>query len=233
MVNLAGPKHSLYRAWMDFVYWRSQITKAFSFDKHSYSAAKEDIFLSSLFPEKVGSYLDIGAGHPVSGSNTYLFYKRGWKGITIDPLKAMNLLHRFLRPRDIAIQAVISKEKGEVVLFEYNPTEYSTISVNHNEELRSQGFMPRRSYKVKSVELKSIIPSVSPKDPFFLSLDVEGSDLMVLNQLKELTARPRVVCVEQLTDVDEIKMLLSQLGYRHLKSIGNNIIYIHKEFRDS
>lgn len=33
-----------------------------------------------------GIYVDIGAHHPFRFSNTYVFYKRGWRGINVDAM---------------------------------------------------------------------------------------------------------------------------------------------------
>lgn len=49
----------------------------------SYSKEGQDIFVTNLI--KTGGYfLDIGAGNPVKGNNTYLLELLGWKGILID-----------------------------------------------------------------------------------------------------------------------------------------------------
>jgi len=46
----------------------------------------EDIFINNFFKNKKnGIYLDVGAYHPLDGSNTYLlFKKKNWQGIKID-----------------------------------------------------------------------------------------------------------------------------------------------------
>jgi len=53
----------------------------------SYSQHGEDITVLRYFnyhgPAK-GVYLDIGCFHPRHDSNTYLLYKRGWRGINVD-----------------------------------------------------------------------------------------------------------------------------------------------------
>ena len=53
--------------------------------KKSYSQDNEDLFLNEYF-EKIsnGFYVDIGCHHPKRFSNTYLLYKKGWKGVNID-----------------------------------------------------------------------------------------------------------------------------------------------------
>jgi hypothetical protein len=56
----------------------------------SYSQASQDQFVYSLLYELLdkqdeGYYLEIGAGHPSSGNNSYFFEKAlGWKGVSLD-----------------------------------------------------------------------------------------------------------------------------------------------------
>ena len=57
------------------------------FYQKSYSQEGEDILLSRIFRnQKKGFYVDIGAHHPTRFSNTYYFYKLGWRGINIDAI---------------------------------------------------------------------------------------------------------------------------------------------------
>ena len=56
-----------------------------SIDKN-YSESFQDIFVLQCFNgKKNGTYLEIGAGNPISGNNTYLLSdKFGWEGLSID-----------------------------------------------------------------------------------------------------------------------------------------------------
>ena len=54
-----------------------------------YSQAKQDEFVLHLI-DKAGTYLEIGASHPVSINNTYALEQRGWGGISLD-IEASNL----------------------------------------------------------------------------------------------------------------------------------------------
>src|SRR3989344_4572766 len=59
--------------------------------KRSYSQSGEDMILRSIFDDKKeGFYVDVGAFHPKLYSNTYYFYKRGWRGINIEPNPGAN-----------------------------------------------------------------------------------------------------------------------------------------------
>ena len=55
----------------------------------TYSQYGEDLILSSAIEylkiDENISYLDIGANHPMSLSNTYLLYKQGASGVLIEP----------------------------------------------------------------------------------------------------------------------------------------------------
>ncbi|MEI9928867.1 MAG: hypothetical protein WDN44_15790 [Sphingomonas sp.] len=46
----------------------------------------EDVLLGRLLKTaSSGTYVDVGANHPIEGSNTYRLYRQGWTGLTIDP----------------------------------------------------------------------------------------------------------------------------------------------------
>ena len=53
----------------------------------SFSHCGEDRVLAYLFKKfPVGFFVDVGAFHPQTSSNTLLLYQRGWRGINIDAL---------------------------------------------------------------------------------------------------------------------------------------------------
>ena len=41
-----------------------------------YAQSKEDEIISRYCPEQYGSYVDVGSGRPISGSNSYFFTKK-------------------------------------------------------------------------------------------------------------------------------------------------------------
>jgi len=62
------------------MYYRPKIF----FPKKTYSMYGEDLFIKEFFKKKqIGFYVDVGCYHPIDGSNTYLLYKKGWKGVNI------------------------------------------------------------------------------------------------------------------------------------------------------
>ena len=79
----------------------------------SYSQEGEDMVLERIFAGKKGGfYVDVGAHHPRRFSNTYFFYRKGWKGINIEPNP--EAIHAFQsdRKRDTNLQCGISDRPG-------------------------------------------------------------------------------------------------------------------------
>jgi hypothetical protein len=49
------------------------------------SQVQQDQFVDLMLKNKpIGTYVDIGSNHPVDINNTYVFDRRGWKGLCVD-----------------------------------------------------------------------------------------------------------------------------------------------------
>jgi len=90
-----------------------------------FSQVGEDAILASVFAKEVGEgkgfYIDVGAHEPKIINVSYYFYKKGWKGISIEPIKRyFNQLNK-IRPNDINLNILVGKEEGEETLNEVLP----------------------------------------------------------------------------------------------------------------
>ena len=55
------------------------------YTKTSYSISNVDLIIDRMFANKSkGNFIDLGCNHPIKFNNTYLLYKRGWRGLNID-----------------------------------------------------------------------------------------------------------------------------------------------------
>lgn len=197
-----------------------------------YSQTGEDAILSKLLPGKSGSYVDVGAGHPVKTSNTYLFYKRGWRGICIDPIAVNRKLHRIIRPKDKFWCALIGPDKGSRIFYEFEPYALSTVDEKVAAkvmEIKDVRLLSSR--KLQILPLSEIIPS-SIKGPVFLNIDVEGFDLEVLKSNDWSVFRPEIICIEEWQplekskDISDIEFFLTQKNYTKLAYTGLSSIFI-------
>src|SRR5262249_8232028 len=77
--------------------------------RQSYSQEGEDLILDRILDSKrTGFYIDVGCHHPFRFSNSYLFYRRGWQGICVDPLPEAKSSFRRYRPRDTFVETAVA-----------------------------------------------------------------------------------------------------------------------------
>ncbi len=199
----------------------------------SYSQFGEDRLLRTLFPESNGTYIDVGAGEPASGSNTYAFYQAGWSGILVDAVSRYERWARAVRPRDRFELAVCSSSGEEHEFYEFRQAQFSTLDGARAEQLVAAGRSLARTYRVPSVAIADLPVTCEPKDPCFFSIDVEGAEMTVLESIDWGRTTPAVICVEELIlsleKQSEVGRLLSNRGYRLEGRIGLSSIYVHAE----
>jgi len=201
-----------------------------------YSQHGEDIYLANhIFNNKSnGFYIDIGASHPMRISNTYLFYKHGWAGVVIEPISRLIKLHRFWRPRDIQIQAIVGSMNMTVTKFFYlYPSVLSTINQETAaEHLRTGTAHIIEEQNLPVLSLDQIITDFVPPSVTidFLNIDVEGADIAIASQLIETAIKPpTVVCIEANTPAaEEAISEIMQCRYILKQKFGPNLIFLHR-----
>lgn len=168
----------------------------------SFSQYGEDMVLAALLgddPERF--YLDIGAHHPVLGSNTYHFYLRGWRGINVDALPGAMELFGWLRPRDVNLEAAVATRAGETREFYcFAAPALNTLDSDRAAELERTGHPIQRVVSVRCVTCPEILAAHLPRGQrvSFLNIDVEQLDAAILASIDWTSFRPRVVAFEAL-----------------------------------
>ena len=168
------------------------------FPKKTYSMLGEDIFINNFFKNKKnGTYLDVGAYHPLEGNNTYLLYKeKNWQGVNIDVNPLSIKLFQRSRKRDLNINSAISSKKGiTTVYFRKKINMLNTLSKKIAKIQFKNGFQNK---KIKSNTLNNILSKseYSNKKIDFFNLDVEGHELQVLKSMDLKKYKPTLICVE-------------------------------------
>lgn len=171
--------------------------------KKSYSQSGEDLIVKFIFDRlKIynPTYIDIGAHHPYTISNTAIFYLNGSKGINIEPDK--NLFDEFIKERknDINLNIGISNEPGMLEYFVLNEKALNTFSKEDAIKAEKEGKNIVESKMIKTDTLNNVINAyTNNKFPNFLSLDVEGFDEEVLKSIDFENNYPLVICVETIS----------------------------------
>lgn len=206
-------------------------------DRKWYGQEHEDSILSSYLTETNGSYIDIGSGQPVIGNNTYFLYRRGWRGLLIDPITSNKILSRIFRPGDKFEQVLVFPEAGIKKFYEMYPYEYSSIFPEMVQAAQNHDGVLIRTHDMPTINLNTLTNYVSPLDPFVMSMDIEGADFKCISSLDFTSFRPRVICVEQSANpvnMQEIHLLnfLQSKNYKIVGKTSLSIIMVHKLFLD-
>lgn len=190
--------------------FKKQIFKTlWPFGSLCYSQEGEDMVLNRIFEnKKEGFYIDVGAHHPKRFSNTYFFYRRGWRGINIDAMPGSMAVFERDRPLDINLEIPVS-DKDEVLTYYI----FNEPALNGFSKELSDSRNGLRQYKIigtkelRTRTLASILDEFMPAGQKidFLSIDVEGLDFQVLNSNDWDKYRPEIVLIEVLgTTFDQI-----------------------------
>ena len=210
----------------------------------SYSQEGEDRVLSSLLFKlhggkhiKDGFYVDVGAHHPYRYSNTCLFYRQGWCGINIDAMPGSMFMFEKQRPRDINLEIGVGRKAETLNFFVFNEPALNTFDENLAKARCNDVWHIKATLDVPILPLSEILRKYLPRGQKidFISIDVEGFDLDVLQSNDWQTFRPLIVLVEtfglsleQLT-LDPSTEYLHSLGYVVYSKTVNTTFFVDKK----
>ena len=226
----------------------SILKRKFKYQKQSYSFNGVDLIVNYIFQnKKKGFYLDIGAQHPISNNNTYILFKRGWKGINIDLDKKNIDLFKIARPDDFNLNYAISDTEKEVDLFFYHDS--SPINTLSKKVSNFQKANVSQVKKIKTKTLDKVLDEISLQHRIdYMNIDVEGYEEQVLKGFNINKFKPYVISIEyldlemnklELTNNDINNLLNSNLyqffiknDYYFVNWLHGDLIFVHKDLRD-
>lgn len=201
-----------------------------------YSEYGEDVIVSLLFDKlriKHPTYMDLGANHPFIASNTAIFYESGSTGIVVEANPRLIKAFEICRPRDVVLNTGVSAESGKASFYMINDVEgRNSFSKN---EIEQWGLPIAETLELPMTTLNEIVERYCPQNfPDFLSCDIEGADYSVLESYDLQTYGPKIICVEaRWKDVCLFNKLLDEKGYFCFCRIGENQIYVRKEYQST
>lgn len=201
----------------------------------SFAGSGEDLIIGDLFKErgiKKVSYIDIGAHHPVYGSNTYLFYRNGGQGVLIEPSIGMGEKIKRKRPRDVFVEAGVGSRDGEKEFYSFTRNTRNTFS---KDEALSWGRHSAEKpviTKRRIVSLDTIVKEYcGGNTPNFISIDTEGYEMEILSSFS-WKHKPEVFCVEVRASSgkynSEVDRLMGSHGYELVARTKVNSIFAIK-----
>jgi len=163
----------------------------------SYAQNMEDYHLDLIFAgQDGGTYVDVGAGHPVADNVSFYFYLKGWHGLVVEPQAALAELYAHVRPRDHAVSCLAGAAEGELDFYVVDKLHgFSTTVREHAAGARQfgAGYQTMR----KPVQpLSALIDAAGLSRIDFLKIDVEGAEKAVLDGIDFTRQRPRLLLIE-------------------------------------
>ena len=163
--------------------------------KKFFSETGEDSVLSNLILTKSGRYLDVGASHPIIGSNTFFLYLQGWRGIAVEPQHQFNFAWKIARPKDRVLNCLVGP-KDTLKFYRFRNSLLSTTNHSVASSHASRGLVWKEE-DIDSIPLCLLLPpNLLPSEEFVLNIDVEGSELECLQTIDFTRQRPRYVLIE-------------------------------------
>ncbi|MCT7528303.1 FkbM family methyltransferase [Aliarcobacter cryaerophilus] len=208
---------------------------------NSFAQEAEDLILYRIFGEKKnGFFIDIGAYHPIKYSNTYFFYKKGWRGINIDAMpNSMELFNKY-RPNDINIEAFISSEEKSVNYHIFNEPALNNgcelLSKKRHDAPNQFKLIDKKVIQTKRLD-KILNDNIKENQEIdFLSIDIEGEEFEALISNNWNKYLPKVILVEFLESTlesiidDKISKFLKEKGYIIFAKSFNTVFYMTNDF---
>lgn len=165
----------------------------------SYSQEGEDQILRRSFESQAnGFYVDVGAHHPRRFSNTYFFYRRGWSGINIEPNPDAIALFQQQRPRDINLCIGVAEQDGSIPYYVFDEPALNTFDHALCEQRQRETpykLVAQRDVRVRPLSA-ILAANIAERRIDFMSIDVEGFDLQVLQSNDWDRFRPAYLLVE-------------------------------------
>lgn len=211
----------------------------------SYSQAYEDIILVSILKSyskknqlslKDFAYIDIGANHPVSTSNTFLLYSLyGMRGLLVEanPFLCHDL--KRVRSEDTVINAAVTIDPREnfINLYISNKNELSSLqkdfieawsNINQDNTVKIDTFV-----QVPTADINDLFEQISIPVAI-LSIDVEGMDAEILSDLDMGQHRPLTIVIEPSDfyikdNTYQITEIMKRGGYSLVADTEINLIY--------
>ena len=203
-------------------------TFIFNNKKISHSQLYQDLFvLYFLGMKREGKYLEFGATNGIELSNSLLLEKEyGWNGVLAEPSPQWQAQLKQNRPKSqILNECIYSETGGSINFFVSKFGVLSTIEEFRDSDIES---MPSNAINRNEDGYSVEVPTISLNDVFikyfngeridYMSVDTEGSELLILSNFDFDKYGPKIITVEHNFTSSEKKLdsLFRENNYKRI-----------------
>ena len=186
----------------------------------------EDVLAKSILRSvQFGRYFDIGCSSPIEISNTYLFYRCGWRGIAVDGRSDLAEAWERERPEDVFFPCVLDEIDHRKNFWSFPDPTLNTCdevtAARYCARFKSTEWRvePRVTRSARSIWMEVYGHDSPPPD--LVSIDVEGYELPIIRGLISSKWKPALMVVEtKLFSFDEpfahpvVSFMCNEHGYK-------------------
>jgi FkbM family methyltransferase len=210
--------------------------------KKHYSQHDEEVIIRDFFQDRrEGVFLDVGCAWPKMDNNTYFLESElEWSGIAIDALPQYARAWEHQRPHSRFFNYLVTDHVGPAEKF-FRPdrADLSGLSSIAPPKKTSSGHrIPYKQILVPTITLTRLLDENHVARIDFMSLDIEGAELLALAGFDIDRFKPQLVCVEWF-HAGRVKILayFAAHGYerveRYVAYDGVNDYFAPKTARDA
>ncbi len=181
-----------------------------------------------------GIMVEVGAARPDQISTSKAFKEKGWRCINVEPNPYFAEEHRKIG-NEIYEVALSNEAKDNVIfdicrnpLFKNEKTEgmcWSAIAGKFQYKLPMDWVPYTEKVKVKVITLNQLLESLNITQLDFVSIDVEGWELEVMQGFDTYKYKPKIIVLENLDHVPSYHEYMRAINYRYVKYLQQNEIY--------
>lgn len=200
------------------------------------SQAGQDTIVDRHFKFKTGgTFVDVGAYDGITGSNSFFLERhRGWTGVLVEPVAEHRERAQALRTSPV-LEYAVSTKKGtaEFIAVTKGYTQMSGLADTYDESMlkrvRADKRHAEKTIKVPTRSLSAILKEADILNPDFVSLDIEGGELTVLEKFPFAKHDVTVWAIENNMGNSALPELMRKNGYNLVEFCGPDEIYIKAE----
>ncbi len=188
-----------------------------------YSQRDEEVTILKHAPEK-GRFLDVGAFHFKTFSNTRALYERGWNGCLVEPSPEcfVGLMQEYGgNPRIQLVNALLTKNSEALTEFHSSPDAVGTC--NQSNYAKWAKHAKFTTIYVPSLPVNKLIAALDLKADF-VSIDAEGESFDLLKEIDLDRLQCNLVCVEIDNHGIEVSRWFAARNFSVIACTGENFI---------
>ena len=193
-----------------------------------YHDLADDLFVDELFNGKENGYfVELGGLDGISNSTSYFFEKcRNWDGIVVEPNPFWDYYLEGNR-KTYSQKAILNRTGKMDFLCRKDPT-FSTLA-DFEDVGDNRRYPTAKTKKIDVCSLTELLDEYNaPKVVDYISFDVEGSELVILDQFfKDNKYEVRVMSVEH-THYDKLLHVLSNTDMVHIENYYQKVLRLDK-----